>query len=49
MADAQRADGCVFQTWGFDVAVDEGKLNELLGRFVTDIGGSFHARPPVVT
>src|SRR3954465_8839328 len=28
---------------GTTMAVDEGKLNELLGRFVTDLGGAFHA------
>jgi hypothetical protein len=25
------------------MTLDETKLNELLGRFVTDVGGSFHA------
>lgn len=30
------------------MAIDEGKLNELLGRFVTDLGGSFHAVSAVI-
>lgn len=30
------------------MAVDEGKLNELLGRFVTDMGASFHAISAVI-
>lgn len=30
------------------MAVDEGKLNELLGRFVTDLGASFHANNAVL-
>jgi 2-polyprenyl-3-methyl-5-hydroxy-6-metoxy-1,4-benzoquinol methylase len=30
------------------MAVDEGKLYELLGRFVTDVGGSFHATNAVI-
>jgi 2-polyprenyl-3-methyl-5-hydroxy-6-metoxy-1,4-benzoquinol methylase len=30
------------------MAVDEGKLNELLGRFVTDVGGSFQAINAVI-
>jgi 2-polyprenyl-3-methyl-5-hydroxy-6-metoxy-1,4-benzoquinol methylase len=36
------------KTGEFDVAVDEGKLNELLGRFVTDMGASFHAISAVI-
>lgn len=30
------------------MAIDEGKLNELLGRFVTDLGASFHANNAVL-
>lgn len=30
------------------MAIDEGKLHELLGRFVTDLGGSFHANNAVM-
>lgn len=30
------------------MAIDEGKLNELLGRFVTDLGGSYHANNAVL-
>ena len=30
------------------MAIDEGKLNELLGRFVTDAGASFHAISAVI-
>lgn len=30
------------------MAVDEGKLNELLGKFVSDAGGSFHAISSVI-
>ena len=30
------------------MALDEAKLNELLGRFVTDVGGSFHAVSAVI-
>ena len=30
------------------MALDEGKLNELLGRFVADLGGSFHATNAVL-
>ena len=33
---------------GISVAVDEGKLNELLGKFVTDAGASFHAISSVI-
>jgi hypothetical protein len=28
---------------GISMAVDEGKLNELLGKFVSDAGGSFQS------
>src|SRR5438067_13872490 len=31
-----------------DVAIDEGKLHELLGSFVTDLGGAFHAVSAVI-
>lgn len=30
------------------MAIDEGKLNDLLGRFVTDLGASFHANNAVL-
>ena len=30
------------------MAIDEGKLHELLGRFVTDLGGGFHAVSAVI-
>src|SRR3954449_3930847 len=30
------------------MAIDEGKLNELLGKFVTDVGASFHAINAVI-
>ncbi|WP_202865979.1 class I SAM-dependent methyltransferase [Kribbella turkmenica] len=30
------------------MAIDEGKLNELLGQFVTDLGGAFHAVSAVI-
>ena len=30
------------------MAVDEAKLNDLLGRFVTDVGGAFHAVSAVI-